>query len=562
MTRARNDTAEPVETGPPGATDPAGGSTSRRSARTASSPVQQPRLGPVGTLRWAWRQLTSMRTALLLLLLVAVGAIPGSIWPQRQVDSARVAEYLQDHPSLGPWLDRLGLFDVYTSPWFSAIYLLLLLSLIGCIVPRTALHWRALRTPPPRAPQRPERLPVSATVTVPGAPEDVEARLRKALRTRRYRVRPDGEPGAVAAESGYLRETGNLLFHLAILVVIVALAWGHLVGWRADRIVVVGQSFANTVRDYDTFAPGPWVNTGALQPFTIRVDDLDVRFEEQAGGAQFGAARDFRATTTVRRGPDSPPEQRSLSVNGPLDFGGASVYLLGNGYAPVITVRDARGQVLYSQATPFLPQDNFYRSTGAVKVTGASPQQLGFSGLFLPTGYLAPEGPASAFPGLRRPVLVLTGFRGELFPGGRGQSVYNLDVSGMTQLTDSGGRPLRIWLEPGRTVTLPDDLGSITMEEVPRWAGLSTRYDPAKPLALASSLLALAGLVASLLIRRRRVFARLEQSSPPSDAATDQAGPWTTVRVGALGKGEDPMLDEALRRLVEQLGGRQAPMKR
>lgn len=59
------------------------------------------------------------------------------------------------------------------------------------------------------------------------------------------------------------------------------------------------------------------------------------------------------------------------------------MFLLGNGYAPVITVRDRRGRVLYNEATPFLPQDNIYRSVGAVKVTGASPKQLGFAGLFL-----------------------------------------------------------------------------------------------------------------------------------------------------------------------------------
>ncbi|HEX6055984.1 MAG TPA: cytochrome c biogenesis protein ResB, partial [Intrasporangium sp.] len=104
--------------------------------------------------RWAWRQLTSMRTALFLLLLLAVAAVPGSVFPQRNIDSGRVADYLAQNPDTGPWLDRLGFFDVYASPWFSAIYLLLFVSLIGCIVPRTRVHLRALRATPPRAPAR------------------------------------------------------------------------------------------------------------------------------------------------------------------------------------------------------------------------------------------------------------------------------------------------------------------------------------------------------------------------------------------------------------------------
>ena len=48
-----------------------------------------------------WRQLTSMRTALFLLLLLAIGAVPGSIWPQRSIDPARTADYIADHPTAG-----------------------------------------------------------------------------------------------------------------------------------------------------------------------------------------------------------------------------------------------------------------------------------------------------------------------------------------------------------------------------------------------------------------------------------------------------------------------------
>ena len=108
-------------------------------------PVNQPQLGLVGWLRFVWRQLTSMRTALFLLLLLAVGAVPGSIWPQRSIDSARTADYIAQHQTLGPWLDRLGFFEVYASPWFAAIYLLLFISLVGCVLPRTKVHWKAIR---------------------------------------------------------------------------------------------------------------------------------------------------------------------------------------------------------------------------------------------------------------------------------------------------------------------------------------------------------------------------------------------------------------------------------
>ncbi|MFH8582665.1 cytochrome c biogenesis protein ResB, partial [Streptomyces zaomyceticus] len=96
-----------------------------------------PGLGVIGWARWFWRQLTSMRVALLLLLLLSLGAIPGSLIPQTGADAAKVDDFRQAHRTLAPIYDKLGLFHVYSSVWFSAIYILLFVSLIGCIIPRT-----------------------------------------------------------------------------------------------------------------------------------------------------------------------------------------------------------------------------------------------------------------------------------------------------------------------------------------------------------------------------------------------------------------------------------------
>ena len=90
-----------------------------------------PPLDSQGFLRWGWRQLTSMRVALILLFALAVASVPGSILPQRGNNPLLVDEWIDQRPTLGPLLDRLGFFDVYGAPWFAAIYLLLfVLSLI------------------------------------------------------------------------------------------------------------------------------------------------------------------------------------------------------------------------------------------------------------------------------------------------------------------------------------------------------------------------------------------------------------------------------------------------
>jgi len=126
---------------------------------TQPEPPRLPSLTVGGWLRWAWRQLTSMRTALLLLFLLALAAVPGSVFPQRGSSTGDVGQYLAQHPGIGPLLDRLGMFDVFGSPWFSAIYLLLFVSLVGCVVPRSVQHARALRARPPAAPRNLDRLP-------------------------------------------------------------------------------------------------------------------------------------------------------------------------------------------------------------------------------------------------------------------------------------------------------------------------------------------------------------------------------------------------------------------
>ena len=59
-------------------------------------------------LRWAWRQLTSMRIALILLFLLALGSIPGSMLPQQGTNPAGVQQYYASHPALAPWLAHLG----------------------------------------------------------------------------------------------------------------------------------------------------------------------------------------------------------------------------------------------------------------------------------------------------------------------------------------------------------------------------------------------------------------------------------------------------------------------
>ncbi len=408
----------------------------------ASAPVPPPPSGPpamtpVELGRWAWRQLTSMRTALILLFLLALAAIPGSVVPQVGVDSLRASRWKADHPSLTPIYERLGLFHVYGSPWFAAIYLLLVVSLVGCIVPRSAVYWRAFRAQPPKAPRHLGRMPDHRSYETAVAPDEVLDRARTLLSGRRYRIRDTSadeaaaSTDAVSAERGYLREAGNLLFHISVLVVLAGFAIGSLFGFKGGVIVVTGDSFSNTLSQYDDFAPGGAFGPDDLKPFSFKVDSFDVTFIRKGRAA--GSATRFFADLDVQPSPASAPRRQRISVNHPLTIDGTKVFLIGHGYAPHITVRDGKGNVAYSGATVFLPENEAFTSFGVVKAPDAQPKQIGLRGEFYPTyAFTMATGPFSAFPDARNPAISMLAYSGDLgLDDGAAQSVYALDLKGL-----------------------------------------------------------------------------------------------------------------------------------
>jgi cytochrome c biogenesis protein len=443
-----------------------------------------------------------MRTALVLLFLLALGSVPGSVLPQEGSDPAAVQQYFTSHPALAPWLNHLGLFNVFAAPWFAAVYLLLFTSLVGCVVPRTFRLAGSARTPPPRAPRHLQRLPHSASYPSPLAPDAAVQSAAAVLGGHRFRLRrPDaGESGSwVSAEKGYLREAGNLLFHLALLGVLVSIALGGLFGYKADKLLVEGKGFADTTAALDEFHPGRLVSGSDLAPFSINLNSFTASYQAN------GEPAAFHAYITYTASPGSPARPYDLQVNHPLNVDSVKVYLIGHGYAPVFRVTTAQGQVVYDQATPFIPANTgTLLSEGAVEVPAAAPSQLGFVGVFVPTAVLAGGTLESAYPAADNPAVSLIGYTCDLcMNSGVPQSVYQLDTTGMQQLT--AGPHL---LSPGQTWSLPGGNGKITFVGYKQWVSLAITYDPGQVPALVCGILALAGLLLSFVVRRRRMFVR------------------------------------------------------
>lgn len=535
-----------------------------RSPRVDAS-INQPQLGFVGWLRWFWRQLTSMRTALFLLLLLAIAAVPGSLVPQRSSDPNGVTQYFRDNPDLAPVLDNIQAFDVYSSAWFSSIYLLLFVSLIGCVIPRTKHHLQALRAQPPRTPARLARLSGFTTRAAP-AGADAAASIATAaglLKSSGYRVarydnatQPERE-FSVSAERGYLRETGNLVFHSALVGILITVGFGSGFGFSGQRVLVEGQTFVNTISAYDSFNPGRFFDDGNLNPYTLTLEDFEVEYETNNLKA-YGQPIDFAADVEVTpRGGTSQPGE--VKVNGPLRTGGTDIYLLGNGYAPSITVRDPSGTAVFADSIPFLPQDANLTSLGVVKIPDGLAEQVGMIGFFYPTQDVSDTGAFfSSFPDLEYPTLTFRVYAGDLgLDDGVPTSVYSLDTDSMTPLTGKGTGFETLELQPGETQELPGGLGSVTFENatpdaeagdfsgsVPRFASFDIHNDPTQGWVLLFAVLVLLGLLTSLFIPRRRVWVK----------ALEQADGSVRLEYAGLARGEDPALDAAVAQLADRHG--------
>ena len=476
--------------------------------------MSAPELQGTSSLRYLWRQLTSMRNALILLLLLGLASIPGSIYPQRTQSPLKVREYFETNPEFAKWLDRFYLFDVYGSPWFSAIYILLFVSLIGCVVPRTWHYAKeALRKPAPP----PSSLKQLENYQTANATLDSAADW---LKKNRFRITRD--KNSLAAEKGYLRETGNLFFHLSLIVVLLGIGASSVFGMRGEAIVTIGERFINVPTSYDNLAPGRFFNLERMPPFTITAANFDAEYD-----AETRQPLDYTLVARVTDSPTSSPFEKIVKVNKPLTFGDSRVYLQANGFSPLVTVRDQEGLVKFEGPVPFLPQDSNLTSIGAIKVPDADPQ-IGFVASFFPTAARDEvRGGFSSFPELLDPRLLISVWQGDLkMDSGVPQSVYRIDTDGMERIGLKG-------LSIGESYDY--GVGTITFNGVVPWVNLQVVKDPGKQAALIGSIFAIIGLLASLFIRQRRIYVRSNGK-----------------QIEIAGFGNRPGLEEEIKRMVEK----------
>jgi cytochrome c biogenesis protein len=458
-----------------------------------------------------------MRTALILLLLLAVAAIPGSLFPQRSQNPIQVKQFFAENPETAIWLDRLSLFNVFSSPWFSAIYLLLFISLIGCVLPRSIEHLKAIGAKPPLTPKYLDRMEFYTEIKK----IDLD-KVEKFLRKKHFRIRRD--ENSISAEKGYARETGNLLFHLSLVLILLAVGIGSLLGSRGDAIVNVGDRFINTPTSYDILSFGKYQAEDSLPPFSLTVTDFKAEYDPVTN-----AAIDYELTVLTANPAGSKETKKIIKVNQPLAYGSTKIYLQANGYSPIVIVRDKSGKIIFDGPTPFLPQDANLSSIGAIKIPDMDPQ-IGFVGSFLPTADRDPiRGGFSSYPEVLDPRLLVSIWKGDLgLNTGIPQSVYRIDTSKMERI---GLKALVL------NESYDFGEGSITFTGWKSWVNLQIVNDPGKGFALVGAILAILGLLISLFTRQRRIWVK-------------QSG---KTQVAGLAKNGIPGLEQEIDELVKEM---------
>ncbi len=513
--------------------------------------------GATGTviafLRNVWRQLTSMRIALMLLFLLALASLPGALLPQWNLNQAKTAQYIIDHPGLGPLLDRLGFFEVFASPWYAAIYLLLFISLIGCLAPRSWEFVGQIRSKPVSTPRNLARLPHHGRLvfTDERSPKQIADQVQKGLRGWRFTQREEPAAGdgmepviTVSAEKGYWREVGNLVFHVSLLGILGAVAVGKMVGFEGSAIVIAGEQSegicSGSPAAYDNFRPGLLVDGTNMAGFCLKVDDFE------AGYTEAGTATNFIAHLSYTEEPGAPTQTYDLQVNEPLRLDGERVYLIGHGFSPIFKITFPNGEVrTYEQ--PFNVTDGNLTAEGAVKVvsppgyTGDDVylHQLALVGIFAPTADLGHgDLMTSIFPAPDKPGVAIQIYRGDLGLQNGSQSVFGIDQ----KQVDNGKleKLNRDNMFIGDSMVVDGDGTVIEFVGYHQTVSLQTSYDPAQGYALFFAVTLLVGLMMSLTIKRRRVWFRIFPSSTGAGSAgadsSRNTSSSTVVEVGGLAR--------------------------
>ena len=347
--------------------------------------------------------LSDLRTAILLLLLIAAASALGTILPQQEAPDLYLSRFNDD-----PWLGLVNgnlmlgmqLDHIYSSVWFLSLLALLGLALTLC-------SWRrqwpalqaALRWVDYSRPRQLSKLALAETIACPDSSEALN-HLATELRGRGWTVKQHAD--RLAARRGVIGRVGPLLVHTGLVLLLIGAAWGALAGQRIERFLAPGRSL-------DLLDPaGENRLSLTLNDFTIERDPA-------------GRPEQFSSDLTLSP-PGNSQDKRTISVNHPLRYRGMTVYQADWSLA-TITVQIGRSPQLQLPLNTY-PElgDQIWGLVLPTRPDGSEP-------VFLSTG--SEQGPVQVFDASGS---LITNLR----PGGDGAEVRGLPLRVVDIMPASG----------------------------------------------------------------------------------------------------------------------------
>ena len=255
-----------------------------------------------------WDGLTSIRLALLTLLLLAVGSLIGTLLPQQQP-----WDFYQDTFGQLPAdiLGRLGLFDMYRSPLFLTFIGLLILNLTACSLKRLPEIMRLLLSQPGLDSYK--TLPKRFQFSRPRQDSPPSQPWYKALQHTlgRPTVVEDQETTWYLYRRGRWGRLGPYLIHLSILIIVLGGIIGKFWGFQGQINLLEGQS-DNVLTLTDPQGQ-------KTLDFTVRLDSFQVAFYSN------GTPQEFRSDLTfIKQGQEE--KHAVCRVNDPVTFEDVTFY--------------------------------------------------------------------------------------------------------------------------------------------------------------------------------------------------------------------------------------------
>jgi len=284
-----------------------------------------------------WRLLTSVFLALLAVVGMTIRQLPDFAFRSASDYAAALDDlHARYDPILGTGIvevmDRLSVFSIFRSVWFSAGLTVLVISIVVCTLDRTPRLWRGvtdIRVDQPE-PFFDPRLPDRAAMT--GVPLEG---VRAVLRRNGFRIREasstDGTRFVYGDRHQYTK-LATLFTHTGLVLFLVAAAVTSRLGDEQGLVVPEGQSL--TVQPIGT-------------PGLLLVKNLAF----DAPGFETGQAADFTTDLAVYQD-GREIARKTIRVNDPLSIAGYTFHQNGFGPAPYLVVRDAEGRPLWDGAVP------------------------------------------------------------------------------------------------------------------------------------------------------------------------------------------------------------------